>query len=114
MAVLTFPQLFAAAALTNAAATYYTVPATPTSNVLVNGRVRFTNVTAGAITVTAYAIQSGGSAADANAFMKAESIAANSHADVDVPQLAAGGFLQALASANTSITITALTGILIS
>ena len=111
---LSFTQLFAAAALTNAAVTYYTVPATPTSSVLMNGRVRFTNVTAGAITVTAYAIQIAGSAADSNAFMKAESIAANSHVDVDVPLLAAGGFLQALASAGTSITITALSGVIFS
>lgn len=111
---LSFTQLFAAAALTNAAATYYTVPATPTSSLLMNGRVRFSNITAGAITVTAYAIQSGGSAADANAFMKGESIAANSHVDIDVPLLAAGGFLQALASANTSITITALAGVIFS
>lgn len=111
---LTFVQLFAPAALTNATVTYYTVPTLPASNLLMNAKVRFTNVTVGAVTVTAYAVQSGGSASDANAFMKLESVPANSHVDVDVPQLAAAGFIQALAGANTSITITALGGVLFS
>lgn len=109
-----FTQLFAPAQLTTSAATYYTMPSTPSTIVLINGRVRFTNTTSGIVTATAHAVQSGGSASDSNAFMKAESIPANSHVDVDVPVLAASGTLQALAGAATSITISQLAGILIS
>ncbi len=111
---ISITQLFAPAALTTGAVTYYTVPATPTSSTLINGMVRFTNVTAGAVTVTAYAVQAAGTADDSNAFMKAESLGANSHIDVPVPMLGAGGFLQALAGAGTSITISALNGVVFS
>jgi hypothetical protein len=107
---LTFTRLFAPTVLTTAAATIYTCPASPASSLLPNGRVRFTNTTAGAITVTAYAVPLAGSAAAGNCFINAESIAPNAHLDVDVPMLAAGDFLQALASANTSITMTAIYG----
>jgi hypothetical protein len=107
-------QLFAPAALGTSVATYYTVPTLPASNTLMNGKIRFTNVTNGAVTVTAYAIQSGGTAADSNAFMKTESIPANSHVDVAVPMLAAGGFIQALAGAVSSITISCLSGVVFS
>lgn len=107
-------QLFAPAVLGTTAATYYTVPALPASNILMNGRVRFTNTTASPVTVTAYAIQSGGSAADSNAFMKGESVPGNAHVDVDVPLLAASGFLQALAGATTSVTILSLGGVVFS
>lgn len=107
-------QLFAPAALGTSLATYYTVPALPASNILKNGRIRFTNVTGLPVAVTAHAIQSGGSAADSNAFMLAESIPGNSHVDVDVPTLAASGFLQAKAGAAASITILALDGVVFS
>lgn len=106
---ITFAKLFAPAALTTSAATYYTV-ASPYK--LINSRVRFTNVTSGAVTVTAYAVPSGGSAADSNAILKGYSIAANAYLDIDLPVMTAGDFLQALASAGTSITIHAISGVL--
>lgn len=109
-------QLFAPTLLTTLAATLFTVASSPNSAftaMLRKGRVRFTNVTAGAITVKAYAIPKGGTASDTgNAFLVGFSIAANSFSDVDLPQMKAGDFLQALASANTSIMCTALDGIL--
>lgn len=111
---LTFLQLFTPKVLTTSAATIYTLPASPTTNFIGNGRIRFTNVTAGAITVNAWAIPAAGSAADGNAFMKTESIPANSHVDVDLPQMIAGDFIQALASAGTSITVHAISGIIYS
>jgi len=108
---LSITRLFAPVALGAAAATLFTNPASPISSVLRNGRVRFTNTTAGPVTVTAYAVPLAGTAAASNCFMNAESIAANSHLDIDVPMLAAGDFVQALASAAASITATALDGV---
>ena len=111
---LTFIRLFAPTVLTTSAATLYTCPASPVTSVLKNGRVRFTNTTAGAISVTAYAVPVAGSAAAGNCFLNAESISPNSHLDVDIPTLSTGDFLQALASANTSITATEVGGVLFS
>ena len=51
-----------------------------------------------------------GTAAAGNAFISAKSIAANDYLDVDVPVMPAGAFIQALASANTSITAHMLSG----
>lgn len=87
-----------------------TVSPSPTSNLLRGGRVRLTNTTAGAVTVTLYAVPLAGTAGVGNAFVSATSIAANSYLDVDVPIMPAGAFLQALAGANTSITIHMLAG----
>lgn len=105
-----YSNFFAPTVLTTAAATLYTVPASPTTSLLRGGRLRFTNTTAGPITVTAYAVPSAGSAAAGNAFVSGKSIAAGDYLDVDLPIVPAGGFIQALASANTSITAHALSG----
>ncbi len=107
---ITYSQLMAPTVLTTAAATLFTVPTAPATTLLRGGRMRFTNTTAGAITVTAYAVPLAGSAAAGNAFVSAKSIAANDFLDVDVPLMGPGGFVQALASANTSITAHALSG----
>lgn len=111
MSSLTIVQLFAPTVLTTSAATLYSITASPNTQVLRNGRIRFTNTTAGPVSVTAYAIQSGGTASAANAFLNGETIAPNSHLDSDIPMLTAGGFVQALANANTSVTATALDGV---
>lgn len=112
----TVVQLFEPKTLTGAAATIYTTPvATSNQSVpcLAKAKVRFSNVTGGAITVTAYAVPAGGAASDTgNAFMVGESIAANSHVDVDLPMLGPGDFFQAKAGAGTSIVCTALAGTL--
>lgn len=107
---ITYSSLFAPTVLTTSAATLFTAPSSPTTTIFRGGRIRFTNTTAGAITVTAHAIPAAGTAADGNAFVKAKSIAANDYLDIDVPMLAAGGFVQALASAGTSITAHPLAG----
>lgn len=107
-------QLFAPTVLTTAAATLFTCPVSPTTNILRNGRMRFLNTTAGAITVTAYAVPAAGTAGVGNAFLSAQSIAGGAFFDSDIPVLKAGDFLQALASANTSITVTELDGVLFS
>ena len=111
---LSITQLFPPTVLTNSAATLFTMPTSPTTSILKNGRMRFNNTTAGAITVTAYAVPKGGTAAVGNAFLSAVSIAANSFLDTDIPVMGEGDFLQALASANTSITASQLDGVLFS
>lgn len=100
---ISYQKLFEPTVLTTSAATLFTVNASPSTNLLRGGRVRFTNTTAAALTVTAYSVPSGGTAADGNAFIKARSIAANDYLDIDLPNMKAGDFLQALASA-TGIT----------
>lgn len=105
-------QLFAATQLTGSAATIYTVPSNAVA--LAAARVRFTNTDTAVHTVTAYAIQSGGTASAANAFMNAEGIAPNTHLDVDVPVLTAAGFIQAFADTTQKVTMFSLGGILFS
>lgn len=112
MAALSFIKLFQPTVLTTGATTIYTCPVAPSTSVLKNGRVRFTNTTAGAVTVTAYAVPSAGTAGASNAFLNAVSVAANAYLDVDLPSLAAGDTFQALASAATSITVHEVGGVL--
>lgn len=107
-------QLFAPAQLGTSLATYLTIPSTPASNTLMNGRVRFTNTTSGAVTVTAHAVESGGSASDSNAICKDKSIPANDFTDIDLPLMGIGDFFQAKAGAATSITVSCLGGIIFS
>lgn len=108
---LSFLQLFASKQVNNAAAdTLFTVPASPSSNILRNGRLRFSNTTTGAVTIKAWAVPSAGAAADANVFLPTVSIPANSYIDVDIPIVIAGGFVQAQAGAATSITASNIDG----
>ncbi len=57
-----FIKLFSATVLTTSAAVIYTCPASPTTSVVKNGRVRFANTGAAAVSVTAYIVPSAGSA----------------------------------------------------
>lgn len=114
-------QLFGATLLTTGNTTLYqvpgpnTTPTGPASSVLKNAAVRFSNVSANAATVTAYAVQGGGTTGlTSDCFLNAYSIAPNSYLDIDVPMLGAGGFLSAAASATSAIIATALDGVLFS
>lgn len=111
---ISYSQFFAPTVLTTSPTTLYTMPTTPTNSLLRGGRMRFTNTSASAVTVTAYAVPAAGTAAAGNAFVSGKSIAANDYLDVDVPVMAAGGFIQALSSAGTSITAHMLSGALFS
>lgn len=111
---LTYGKLFEPAQLTTGAVTYYTVPLTPTTSLLRNGRIRLANNTAGAVTVTVYAVPLSGTASATNAILSAYSLAANSALDIDLPQMKAGDFLQALAGANASISIHSIDGVIFS
>lgn len=106
---ISYSKFFDPVQLPGTATTLFTVPA-PASTLLRGGRIRFTNTTAGAITVTAYAVPNAGSVGVANAFVSAKSIAANDYLDVDVPIMPSGATLQALASAATSITAHMIAG----
>lgn len=99
-------RLVSGSQLTSSAATYYTAPAN-TKTVI--SACRLTNTTAGAVTATVYLVPSGGTAGATNIVLSAKSLAAGESFDVpiDGQVLLTGGTLQALASANTSITIVA-------
>lgn len=74
-------------------------------------RIRLTNVTAGAITVTIHVVPSGGSASDSNAHLKGYSIPANDYIDIDLGNLPDAAVVSGLASAGTSITAHFLSGV---
>lgn len=112
---LTYKKLFEPNQVDNAALeTLLTVPASPTTSLLRNGRIRFVNTTAGAVTITCHAVPVSGTASDVNALLKTVSISANSYLDVDLPVLKAGDFVQAQAGAATSISAHMIDGVLFS
>jgi predicted phage tail protein len=101
----TAKRLIAGSQLTTSAATYYTAPALTTT---VIRKLSLTNTSGGAVTATLYLITSGGTAGATNTIASAKSLAAGetwSCSDAEGQVLEAGGFVQALASAGTSITI---------
>lgn len=105
-----YTLLFAPIQLTNALVTIFTLGTLGDGRSLENLTVRFTNTTAGAITVDAHIIPSGGSASDTNKVVSALSIAANSYTDVRIPKMIGGYFLQAKASAGASVSLSQVTG----
>lgn len=111
---LTISQLFTPQVLPAAAGVLYTVPSTPATTVLKNGRVRLTNTTAGAVAVTLYSAAAAVPSAEANAFLFAESIAAGKSLDVDLPTMRAGDTLRGFAASASSITMHEAGGILYS
>lgn len=102
----TLKRLVAGSQLTTSAATYYTASG-------VKARIdnlAVINTTGGAVTATVYLVASGGTAAATNCILSARSIAAGETYIVPgaIGQvLEAGGTIQALAGANTSITLVA-------
>lgn len=98
--------------LTASAATIYTMPTSPSTVVLRNGRIRFTNTDTVLRSATAYAVPSGGAASTTNMFCPAISIPPNGILDVDVPQMAAGDFIQVLADSASKINAQPLDGLL--
>jgi len=95
--------------LTNAVATYYTTPDNTRCELR---KLSFTNTSAAAVTVTVYIVPSGGTASDANTIKKTKALApagfgsdtwncieALGHC------LNAGETVQAVCSANTSVSV---------
>lgn len=111
MPSITREQLFPPEDIDNATVdTLITVASTPNSLLLINGRVRFSNHTGSVVNITAWAVPSGGTAANDNIALPTTAISANSYLDVDVPQISAGGTYQAQAGAANSITAQPLDG----
>jgi len=93
--------------LTTSAATYYTAPALTTT---VIQSVVLTNTTGGAVTATVHLVTSGGTATASNMVLSARSLVAGETYLVPAcagAVLGPAGTLQALASANTSISLMA-------
>ncbi len=111
MPAITYTKLFEPTLISTSATEYYEVPA---GNTLRAGRVRITNVTGTAATVSINAIPAAGSNADSNAVVKAYSIAANDFKDFDLPIMKAGDTLEALAGTASALTIHAIDGVLFS
>jgi len=111
---LTIAQLFTPVVLPSSVGVLYTVPASPSTYVLKNGRVRLTNTTAGAVTATLYADASATASSAANCFLFGVSLAAGTSLDVDLPTMRAGDTLRGLASAGASITMHEAGGVLYS
>lgn len=107
---ITYDKFMVPTRLTTSAATMFTIPASPATTLLRGGRIRFTNTTAGAESVTAHAVPPAGSASDTNAWIKGKSIPANDYMDFDVPIMPAGSTVQALASAADSISAHMISG----
>lgn len=111
---LTVAQLFPPVQLSNAVAVLYTMPANPVTSVLKNGRLRLTNTSAAAVSVTLYADAAGNASSAANCCLSAVSIGANAYIDIDIPTLKAGDTLRGLASTANVVTMHELGGIIYS
>lgn len=111
--IVMFPPTLITATVA-AAQTLYTLPTAPASLQLAGGRFRFANTTTGTVAVTAFAVASGAAATITSLFLNAETIAANSHLDTDVPVLGPGGSYQTFAGTTAVVTVSQLSGLLLS
>lgn len=99
--MVTPKQIIAPTVLTNAAAIYYTVPANTTTIIK---KLTFANTTAGAVTVTVYFSGSD----DAHTVRKTRTLAALETwecYEAENHSLPAAATIQAICSANTSVTV---------
>lgn len=109
MASFEFGKLFDSNVVDNSAAeTIYTVPSTPTNVLLMNCKIRFSNTTAGAVTVQCWA---GAGTTDQYEQLNA-SVPSNDYIDLVIPVLAAGETISAQAGAANSISAHFLRGYL--
>lgn len=106
-------QLFTPVQLTGAAAVLLTMPTSPPSTVLMNGRVRLTNTSASPVVATLYADVAAAASGVANECFVG-SLAASSFVDVDIPVLKVGDTLRGFAGTAAVITVHSLGGTLYS
>lgn len=111
---LTVAQLFQPQQLTASSAVIYSMPTSPTTTVLKNGRIRLTNTSGAAVPVTLYAAPSATASAASNCCLSAVSISGNGYLDVDIPTLLAGDTLRGFAGTANIITVHELGGVLYS
>ena len=112
--MISYKKFFAPTVLGTVAGLLMTVDLAPSSTLLRGARIRLTNTTAVAATVTLYAVPLAGAAGVGNAFVAGKPIGANDYLDVDVPIMAAGDFIQGLAGTAASITAHMISGSLFS
>lgn len=107
---ISYSNFFASTVLGTSAAVLLTIPASPAATLLRGGRIRLTNTSGSATTVTLHSVPSAGTPVVGNAFVFEKSINVGDYLDVDVPIMPASATLQALAGAATSITASMLSG----
>lgn len=107
---ISYLKFFQPTVLTTSLVTLFTVPVTPASSLLRSCRLRLTNTSTTAKSARLYAVPASGAAADGNAFYFDQTVTPNSYMDVDVPIMAAGDFIQGLASATPGLNIQAIAG----
>lgn len=109
MASFEYGKLFESNVVDNVSPeTLYTVPSTPTNVLLMNCKIRFTNTTAGAVTIQCWA----GSGSTDQYEQINESVPADDYIDLVIPVLTAGQTITAQAGAATSISAHFLRGYL--
>ena len=109
---ISFGKLFQPFLLSSSPASFFSVPASPSTSLLGNGRLRLVNTSAAAVAVTLFAVPSGQGASASNAFVDNYSIAAYSAYTVDIPQIAAGDALLGFASTTNVIAVHAMAGVI--
>lgn len=109
---IVYNKLFGPTLLITSAAIIYTVPASPTTSLLRNGRVQLTNTSSAAVAATMYAVPSAGTPTVTNEILPVVSIGPNQTLPVDLPQMSAGDTVQALAGTAGAINIQALDGVI--
>jgi hypothetical protein len=111
---LSIAQLFTPVQLPSAVAVLFSMPTTPAATVLKNARVRLTNTSGAAVSVTLYVAAAATASAAANCCLSATSIAANGYLDIDIPTMLAGDTLRGFAGTAAVVTMHEMAGILYS
>ncbi|NMV36921.1 hypothetical protein [Ralstonia insidiosa] len=106
-------KLFSPVQLGTGASIIYTAPTNPLTTVK-NGRVRLTNTSGSAASVTLYTVPNGGTAGVGNECLPAVSIPGGQNLDVDFPSLGPGDTLQGLSGTASVITVSEMGGVLYS
>lgn len=109
---LTFSQLFLPQVLPAAVGIIFTCATGKPGTTLKNGRVRLTNKTAGAVTVTLYKVTGSGAPAPGDTFVSALSVGANSYIDTNIPTMVTDDTLQGFAGSAASVNIAEMGGVL--
>lgn len=109
---LTVTQLFQPVQLPAAAAVLFTMPASPVSSTLKNGRVRLTNTSAVAVPVTLYSAAAASANGAPTMCLNAVSIPANGYLDIDIPTMIAGDTLRGFAGTANVITMHEMGGVI--
>lgn len=109
---LTIAQLFPAQSVPTSLAVIFTVPSNPSTYVLKNGRMRFTNVAGSLALITAHTAPSATPSAASNAFIWSQILPANTSMEVDIPTMRAGDTLRVVCDTSNAVTVHEMGGVL--